>query len=123
LGELADRRAQTAGRLHELTSRLQAAESFAAGKACVYATGSFGRGEASAHSDLDLFILGKSRRDGNESLLKRLDEICIKAELIQVTRELQIPEFSGDGRYLSHYSVKDFTKTLARLEFCTFWVG
>ena len=116
MGELADRRAQTAGRLHELTSRLQAAESFAAGKACVYATGSFGRGEASAHSDLDLFILGKSRRDGNESLLKRLDEICIKAELIQVTRELQIPEFSGDGRYLSHYSVKDFTKTLGTPE-------
>jgi UTP:GlnB (protein PII) uridylyltransferase len=69
LGELADRRAQTAGRLSELVSRLQAAELLAAGKACVYATGSFGRGEASAHSDLDLFILGKSRTDRDESLL------------------------------------------------------
>jgi hypothetical protein len=65
---------------------------------------------------LDLFILGRSRPDSNESLLKRLDEICIKAELIQVTREHGIPEFSGDGRYLSHYSVKALTKTLGTSE-------
>jgi hypothetical protein len=95
---------------------LNAAEVLAAGKACVYATGSFGRCEASIHSDLDLFILGKSKLDGSESILKRLDEICIKADLIEVTRKLQIPEFSGDGRYLSHYSVKDFTRTLGTPE-------
>jgi hypothetical protein len=65
---------------------------------------------------LDLFILGKSKPDRTESLLKRLDEICIKADLIEVTRELQIPEFSGDGRYLSHYSVKDLTETLGTPE-------
>jgi predicted nucleotidyltransferase len=116
LGELAERRTQTAARLAKLSDRLKAAEVLAAGKACVYATGSFGRGEASPHSDLDLFILGKSRPDRNESLLKRLDEICIKADLIEFTRELQIPEFSGDGRYLSHYSVKDLTKTLGAPE-------
>ena len=100
----------------ELAKRLEAAEALAGGKACVYATGSFGRCEASIHSDLDLFILGKSRSDRNESLLKKLDEICIKADLIEVTRELRIPEFSGDGRYLSHYSVKDLTKTLGTPE-------
>lgn len=112
MGELADRRTHTAGRLTELSKHLKDAEELAAGKACVYATGSFGRCEASAHSDLDLFILGKSRLDGNKSLLKGLDEICIKADLIEVTRRLQIPEFSGDGRYLSHYSIKDLTGTL-----------
>ncbi|MHC2281058.1 hypothetical protein ACVME8_007701 [Bradyrhizobium diazoefficiens] len=83
----------------------------------MYATGSFGRGEASEHSDLDLFIVGKRNgkpgSDGKEaSLLKRLDDIRIKAELIEVTRTMGIPEFSGDGRYLVHYSVDDFTKTL-----------
>lgn len=49
-------------------------------------------------------------------LLKGLDEICIKADLIEVTCKLQIPEFSGDGRYLSHYSIKDLTRTLGTPE-------
>lgn len=118
---LADRRLQTAGRLAEIKEHLKEAEALAKDKACVYATGSFGRCEASQYSDLDLFIVGKrdgrARPDGNEgSLLKRLDEICIKADLIEVTRQLGIPEFSGDGRYLTHYSVHDFTKTLGTPE-------
>lgn len=114
---LSERRAQTSKRIVELRERLRAAEAIAAGKACVYATGSFGRGEASDYSDLDLFIVGKRNGkpgpDGKEaSLLKRLDDIRVKAELIEVTRAMGIPEFSGDGRYLVHYSVDDFTKTL-----------
>jgi hypothetical protein len=105
----------------ELRDGLKAAEALAAGKACVYATGSFGRREAGPHSDLDLFILGKRDgkpgRDGIEgSLLKRLDEICIKADLIEATRRLGIQDFSGDGRYLTHYSVHEFTKTLGTPE-------
>lgn len=121
MSELSNRRSQTAERVKQLRTELRTAEEIAAGKACVYATGSFGRGEASTHSDLDLFMLGKrdgkSRSDGKEgSLLKRLDEICIKADLIEVTRRLGIPEFSGDGRYLIHYSVHEFTKTLGTPE-------
>jgi predicted nucleotidyltransferase len=121
VSNLSERRAQTAARIEQLRGELKAAEGLAAGKACVYATGSFGRGEASGYSDLDLFIVGK--RDGKpgadgkeKSLLKRLDEICIKADLIEVTRRLGIPEFSGDGRYLVHYSVHEFTKTLGTPE-------
>lgn len=121
MGELADRRSRTAARISELRDRLKTAEDLAAGKACAYATGSFGRCEASTHSDLDLFILGKRNgkpgRDGKEgSLLSSLDEICIKADLIEATRKLSIPEFSGDGRYLVHYSVHDLTKTLGTPE-------
>jgi len=121
MGELAERRLQTRGRLAQLREELKEAEELADGKACVYATGSFGRCEASAHSDLDLFILGKRNGkvgpDGMEgSLLRGLDEICIKADLIEVTRKLGIPEFSGDGRYLTHYSVHEFTKALGTPE-------
>ena len=121
MGALADRRSETAVRIERLRDGLKTAEALAEGKACAYATGSFGRGEASQHSDLDLFIVGKKDgkkgRDGREgSLLRRLDEICIKADLIEMTRELRIPEFSGDGRYLVHYSVDDFTKTLGTPE-------
>jgi Nucleotidyltransferase domain len=98
-----------------LQERLRTAEAIVEAKACVYATGSFGRLEASQHSDLDLFIVGK--KDGKRgSLLKRLDEICLKADLIEVTRELKIPEFSGDGRYLVHYPVHELIKTLGTPE-------
>jgi len=121
VGELTERRQQTSRRIIELRKELKEAGALADGKACVYATGSFGRCEASPYSDLDLFIVGK--RDGKPgpdgiegSLLKRLDEICIKADLIEVTRTLKIPEFSGDGRYLAHYSVHEFTKTLGTPE-------
>jgi len=121
LDELSNRRSQTEERLKVLREKLQSAEGIARGKACVYATGSFGRGEASAHSDLDLFIVGKRNGkpgpDGKEgSQLSTLDDILIKADLIEATRELGIPEFSGDGRYLVHYSVHDFTKTLGTPE-------
>lgn len=121
MGELSNRRIETEERIRKLRDELKEAEAIAAGKACAYATGSFGRGEASKHSDLDLFMLGKSTgaegRDGKEpSMLRRLDEIRIKADLIEVTRNLGIPEFSGDGRYLVHYSVHDLTKTLGTPE-------
>jgi predicted nucleotidyltransferase len=121
VGALADRRSATARRIIKLRARLKAAEALAKGKACVFATGSFGRGEAGPYSDLDLFIVGKKAgkpgRDDNEgSRLNRLDEICIKADLIEATRKLGIPDFSGDGRYLTHFSVREFTKTLGTQE-------
>lgn len=120
MGALSDRRAQSERRFQELRKCLHdEAALLVQEKACVYATGSFGRFEASIHSDLDLFILGKSDGDGTSgksSLLRRLDEICLKADLIEVTRKLQIPEFSGDGRYLTHYSISDLTGTLGRPE-------
>ena len=119
--QLSERRSRTTLRVQELRNQLQAAEARITGKACVYATGSFGRCEAGNHTDLDLFIVGKRDgkpgRDGKEgSLLSRLDEICIKADLIQVTRHLGIPEFSGDGQYLEHYSVHELTKALGTPE-------
>jgi hypothetical protein len=121
VGEIAKRRSETNVRIAALRDRLKAAEAVLKDKACVFATGSFGRGEASPHSDLDLFILGK--RNGRPgpggvegSLLGRLDEVCVKADLIEATRELGIPDFSGEGRYLTHYSVHEFTKTLGTPE-------
>jgi hypothetical protein len=121
VGELADRRSRTATRIADLRERLKAAEALAKGKACVFATGSFGRREAGPHSDLDLFIVGKSdgkpgSDDKQGSRLSCLDEICIKADLIDATRKLSIPKFSNDGRYLTHFSVHEFTKTLGTPE-------
>ncbi len=111
---LAARRVATTQRLEELCTRLAGAEEFVKDQACVYATGSFGRGEASSHSDLDLFIAGRVR--SGTRALSRLDEICLKAELIKATRALGIQEFSGDGEYLVHYTVDQLVKTLGRPE-------
>lgn len=117
MDELERRRSYTNERLAEIRSALEASEATVRGRACVYATGSFGRGEASEYSDLDLFIVGLSKgseEDGEPpvSMLKRLDEICIKADLIRLTRRLGFPDFSGDGKFLAHHSSFEFTKNL-----------
>lgn len=115
MGALLDRRRkQSANRLAELQGRLTTAEQIEAGKACIYETGSFAREEANVHSDLDLFIVGRgSIVNGRvQRALKRLDETCMKADLIRETRGLGIPEFSGDGEYLTHYTVAELVRAL-----------
>lgn len=77
-----------------------------------YLTGSFARGEASEHSDLDLFIVG---RDVGERL-NPLDAICMKADLIRVTRQLGLPPFSGDGEYRQVHTVSKLIGTLGQPE-------
>jgi predicted nucleotidyltransferase len=115
MGEVLDeRRHATNERFDELKAELAAAEKLIAEKACVYATGSFGRGEASEYSDLDLFIVG--RGDKNRRELSKLEEICIEADLIEVTQRLGIPEFSGDGEYLVHYTEQDLIETLGKAD-------
>src|SRR4051794_40366881 len=119
--EIERRRSATRARITELRARLQEAEALLSDKACVYATGSFGRGELGPKSDLDLFIVGRAngKPDSDDiegSASNELDATCIKADLIRATRSLGIPDFDGDGRYLTHYSVHDFTKTLGTRE-------
>jgi hypothetical protein len=64
-----------------------------------------------------LICLSWGRHDQKQGrLLSKLDEVCIKAELIQVAREFRFPEFSDDGKYVVHYSVDDFTQTLGTPE-------
>ena len=81
---LAQRREYVERRLGELEACLGGAERIAGDKACVYLTGSFGRGEASEHSDLDVFIVG--RGSDERPSLSRLDQICVKADLIHAAR-------------------------------------
>ncbi len=107
---LENRRKIGDSRLDSLTNELENARKLAEGKACVYLIGSYGRGEASNHSDLDLFIVGgRTEKDRD---LKNLEEILIKAELIKATRKLDFPEFSGDGEHLTHYTVDELVETL-----------
>ena len=117
--EILKRREYTEERISLLRSNLAGAEELLSGRACVYATGSFGRREASSHSDLDLFIVGKTTnsKDGKkDGMLSRLSEICVKADLIRTTRSVGIPDFDGDGRYLTHQPVHLLTETLGKPE-------
>jgi predicted nucleotidyltransferase len=117
--EILKRRNNTRGRIDELKSRLRHAEEIVSEKACVYATGSFGRLESNKFSDLDLFIVGETKkgRGGEaERKLTRLDEICVKADLIESTRNTGIPDFDGDGRYLIYYTIDDLTNTLGKAD-------
>jgi hypothetical protein len=111
MGELEDRRAYTTTKTQELLDLLGPADSLSHDKACVYAIGSFGRVEAGEHSDLDLYIVGKDDGEGG-SLLRPLDEICVKAELISAIRKINLPEFDGDGKYLVHYPVGELIKSI-----------
>lgn len=115
MGELLDqRRKETARRVEELRKELSDVEKICGEKACVYAIGSFGRGEANPHSDLDLFIVGQGTPD--KPVIRNLDEILIKADLIEATRKLGLPDFSGDGEYVKHYTVKELIDTLGTPE-------
>lgn len=107
---LEHRRRTTDIRLDRLRADLATAEMLAGGRACVYLTGSFARGEAGSHSDLDLFIMGKGTK--TSPALRRLDEICVKADLIEATRKHEIPDFSRDGEYLVHYTEDELIETL-----------
>lgn len=105
------RRELTDSRTEQLRGALVDAEQIAGSSACVYVTGSFGRREASSHSDLDLFIVGGEREKRNS--FSNLNAICLKAELIHKSRTLKFPEFSGDGKYfLQHYTQKDLISKL-----------
>lgn len=115
MGEILERRrAETTQRIGELRKLLDDAEKLCGDKACVYATGSFGRREASRHSDLDLFIVGKGSPKHPE--IRGLDEILIKADLIDATRQLGIRDFSGEGEYLRHYTVTELVDALGTPE-------
>ncbi len=109
---LEDRRSETKSRFEQLQKELRGAEKLAAKKACVYATGSFGRDEASKYSDLDLFIVGRGEKNRRE--LSRLEEICVKADLIEAIQKLGIPKFSNDGEYLVHYTEQELIETIGK---------
>jgi UTP:GlnB (protein PII) uridylyltransferase len=119
--EIERRRVFTIERTAELVSKLPDGEGILADRASVYATGSFGRLEASEYSDLDVFIVGRSLQApagkiSTQSQLPMLDEICVKADLIEAIRAMGLPDLDGDGRYLIHRSAGEFVSALGTPE-------
>ena len=77
---------------------------------CIYVTGSFGRLEASEHSDLDLFFI--KRKSQGISEMSRIDKTMMDASLIKKCENMGFPEFSGDGEYLEIHYLEDMLEFL-----------
>lgn len=110
-GFLATRKARTDERFARIQERLRPAEALLGDFATVYATGSIGRGEASQHSDLDVFIVSESDAEGR-LLLKPLETIRLQAALIEAAAQEEFPPFSDDGAYLHPHSIADMIEKL-----------
>lgn len=113
---------ESQSRFDRLKLDLDDAGRLIAGRACVYATGSFGRLEAGAHSDLDLFIVVTSEtvtKDGEQIEVRSIDgidEIKLKYHLISAVERQDIAPFDGGGKYLAVHTISDFTKNLGSPE-------
>lgn len=108
------RKEYTEQRSTKFVAHLTSADNIVADHTSVIATGSYGRLEASEHSDLDLVIVSKQKIDTllskqddypPKSSLSGIDEICLKADLIAAARAIGITKFDADGKFLSHYPI------------------
>lgn len=108
---LDSRRKYTDARFLKIQKRLESASPLLGDFATVYATGSFGRGEASQHSDLDVFILTENNVEGPPRLTP-LQTIRLQAALIDAVEEEELPPFSDEGAYLRPHSLRDMTEKL-----------
>jgi hypothetical protein len=104
-------------RLQQITNDLADANDAFGQRACVYATGSFGRLEAGLKSDLDLFIVVETDADASgKPLLNAVDEIKLKGELIRVAEKNRVAKFDGGGRFLTSHTIDSFTRWLGSNE-------
>lgn len=82
---------------------------------CVYTTGSFGRSDASAFSDLDVFIIcDKEEGAFGQRLLSGLEEIELLASIVGANREMGLPEIDADGGFLKAHMLSDYLQGLGK---------
>lgn len=78
---------------------------------CVFAGGSLGRFETGRKSDLDVFFIAdRCGKKPEERSFSKLEEIELFADVIRLNENLQLPKFSGDGRFLKVHELDDLIK-------------
>lgn len=115
MDEILRRRELSSQRMGHFAEQLKVAQELAKDKACVYVSGSYGRGEATEHSDLDLFIVGRTERiseDRRIARLGKLDEVLVKADLINQARSLGFPEFDKEGSFIVQHLIDDIVSAI-----------
>lgn len=101
-------------KLKSVMRSLIKAEELFGERVCVYATGSYGRLEAGPDSDLDLFIVSDVHVESSGSVrrLSGIDEIKLQYHLITCVEKNGLPDFDGDGKYLSCHTFEEYVKYL-----------
>ena len=78
----------------------------------IFATGSYARGEASEHSDVDLFFIRRNV-DNSPKDDQRLREIKVMSQVITSTEEaMKLPPPSNDGQFLTIIDLEDILADL-----------
>ena len=116
LGPMAERGEEySLDRLIELRRRIAGAAAVLGEQPLsVYVTGSYGRLEAWAGSDIDLFFLHGGSDD--EGPFPYTTFIRIASALIDATDAMQFPPFTGDGEYLEVHYVGNMERVLGGRE-------
>jgi hypothetical protein len=90
---------------------------------CAVATGSFGRLEAGPHSDLDVFLVSRSKEvpgPNDTKILKpeisNLELILVKAKLIEANSAAKLKKFDADGNYLTLYTIEELIERIGKPE-------
>jgi hypothetical protein len=109
INNISEKSKYSIGRVEEFKSSLNKSDVLITQSSfCIYATGSYGRLEASEYSDLDLFFLTNQEKPG----ISKISKTLIDAHIINECRKMSFPEFSGDGEYLEIHNVKDIYSEL-----------
>lgn len=111
------RRAHSARRLDQFAHDLADRPELAAYPALViYAAGSHARGEASEHSDIDLFFIHDDRKASASVDGPRMKSMAIMSAVADEMEKMQLPPPSNDGEYLKMLSLKEMLKHLGSPE-------
>ncbi len=112
----AERRTQSEARLDELARRLRKSPPLKAYPGLtIYAAGSYARGEASIHSDVDLFFIHNDIRVAVEE--PRLRGIRVLSAVIREMEEgMEFPPPSNDGQFLNIIPLKSVLEHLGGAE-------
>jgi predicted nucleotidyltransferase len=109
------RREYSVARLAELADRLEPLAALVEERLlCVYATGSYGRLEAGADSDVDLFFLCDGEEADDEFPFTSF--LRVGAAVVEAAEEMRFPPFTGDGQYLEVHYVRTMERVLGSPE-------
>jgi hypothetical protein len=112
---LSTRQAYSQGRLADLQGRIAGTTTMLTGHPLsVYVTGSYGRLEAWAGSDIDVFFLHAAERDDETFPFTAF--IRLSAVLIDAAEAMGFPPFTAGGRYLEIQYVGEMERVLGSPE-------
>lgn len=99
------------GRLQSLEGSLRASKSIAEiPTMSIFTAGSYGRLEASEHSDIDLFFV--TTMDAKSAANQNISSISMFADVVDIGKRLTFPPFSNDGEYLKLLRADDIQSNL-----------